>query len=108
MNIRVIILIFTAYFFASMAEAEQLKTICTSSPTICTTFVGEDDPRFDPFVQHMLVRQQLETLPTDWRLTHFYVPHFDDTRAREEMQIQFLDHLNQREAAEAEVQAGDE
>ncbi len=108
MNIRVIILIFTAYFFASMAEAEQLKTICTSSPTICTTFVGEDDPRFDPFVQHMLVRQQLETLPTDWRLTHFYVPHFDDTRAREEMQIQYLDHLNQRKAADAEAQADDE
>jgi len=108
MNIRVIILIFTAYFCASMAEAEQLKTICTSSPTICTTFVGNEDPRFDPFVQHMLVREQLNSLPTDWRLTHFYVPYYEDTRAREEMQIQFLDHLNQREAAEADAPADKE
>lgn len=102
MNIRVILLIIAVYVFASMAKAEQLKTVCTSSPTVCTTFVGEDDARFDPFVQHMLVREQLEALPTDWRLTHFYVPHYVDQRALEEMQIQFMDQLNQREAAAAE------
>jgi hypothetical protein len=107
MNIRVIILIVAAYFFASVAKSEQLKTICTPSPTVCTTFIGETDARFDPFVQHMLVREQLQTLPTDWRVTHFYVPYYDDHRALEEMQIQFLDHLNQREAA-GNDESGDE
>ena len=104
-NIRIIVLIFGVYFLASVAKAEQLKTICTPSPTICTTFVGDDDPRFDPFVQHMLVRRQLDSLPTDWQLTHFYVPHYVDQRALEEMQIQFLDHLNQREAAKEAAEA---
>lgn len=101
MNIRIIVLILVAYFCASVVKAEQLKTICTPSPTVCTTFVGDADARFDPFVQHMLVREQLHSLPTDWRVTHFYVPHTIDQRALEEMQIQFLDQLNRREAAEA-------
>ncbi len=88
------------------ANAEPIHVVCTPSPIVCTSFVLTQHDRFDSTVQHFLVRQQLESLPTGWRIVNFYIPYPERTRAVEESQIRYLDQLNQRsktEAAAAEV-----
>lgn len=91
---------------SASANADPIHVVCTSSPIVCTSHVLTQHDRFDSAVQHLLVRQQLESLPTGWRIVNFYIPYPANTRAVEESQIRFLDHMNQRsktEAAEAEV-----
>jgi len=93
------------FIFAS-ASAEPIHVVCTPGPIICTSFVLTLDDRFDSAFQHLLVRQQLESLPTGWQIVNFYIPYPERTRAVEESQIRYLDQLNQRsktEAAAAEV-----
>ena len=88
------------------ANAESIHVVCTSSPIVCTSYVFAQHDRFDSTTQHLLVRQQLDSLPTGWKIVNFYLPYPADTRVVEESQIRFLDHLNQRaktKAAEAEV-----
>ena len=93
-------------FILANASAEPIHVVCTPSPIVCTSYVLTQHDRFDSTVQHLLVRQQLESLPTGWRIVNFYIPYPENTRAVEESQIRYLDQLNQRsktEAAAAEV-----
>lgn len=69
--------------------------ICTPEPLICTTFAAGSKDRFEPLVQHLLVRRQLETQPRGWQMIYVYVPAMDP-RALEELQIRFLDELLSR------------
>ncbi len=96
--------IIAALAWAATARADQLHTICTPNPTVCTSFSPTDGGRFDPLVQHLLVRQQLNQLPTDWQITQFYVPYQRDTRALEEMLIRYLDQLRREAEQEASEQ----
>jgi len=75
--------------------------ICTPQPVVCTSFNLRPDDRFDPFVQHLLVRQQIQALPLGAQITSFYMPYPSDTRSIEEIQIRYMDELRRREAAEA-------
>jgi len=75
--------------------------ICTPQPVVCTSFSLVPDDRFDPFVQHLLVRQQIAALPLRAQITSFYLPYPSDTRSIEEIQIRYMDELRRREAAEA-------
>ena len=77
------------------------QVICTPQPIVCTSFSLVPNDRYDPFVQHLLVRQQIESLPLGARITSFYMPYPSDTRNIEEIQIRYLDELRRREAAEA-------
>lgn len=93
---------------ASMLSSSALlangsPVICTPNPTICTTFRITPGDRFDPFVQHLLVRQQLNALPLTPQITNFYMPYTIDKRDLEEIQIRFLDELRRRTEAEADV-----
>jgi|GEM_PF-5479345 len=87
-----------AGLIASAADADGNHTICTPNPVICTTFDLAPDDRFDPFVQHLLVRQQLQALPLATPITNFYMPYPLDKRSLEEIQIRFMDELRRREA----------
>ncbi len=89
-----------AGLIASAVDADGNNTICTPNPVICTTFDLVPDDRFDPFVQHLLVRQQLQALPLTAPITNFYMPYPLDKRSIEEIQIRFMDELRRREAAE--------
>ncbi|MGI9341869.1 MAG: hypothetical protein ACR2QV_03415 [Gammaproteobacteria bacterium] len=74
--------------------------ICTPQPVVCTSFNLVPDDRFDPFVQHLLVRQQIQALPLGAQITNLYVPYVMDKRNIEEIQIRYLDELRRRQAAE--------
>ncbi len=78
--------------------------VCTPQPVICTTIAATSNDRFSPFVQHLLVRSQLESQPKGWQRVFLYVPSMD-TRALEELQIRFLDELMARQKGEAANQA---
>lgn len=85
-------------FTGSLAFADGgVQTICTPNPTICTSLRITPDDRYDPFVQHLLVRQQLNALPLNAQITNFYLPYTIDKRGLEEIQIRFLDELRRRE-----------
>lgn len=75
-----------------------VHVICTPQPLICTTIAAESNDRFQPLVQHLLVRQQLESQPRGWQMIYIYLPTMDP-RALEELQIRFLDELLQRKRA---------
>jgi len=81
--------------------------ICTPQPVVCTSFNLQPSDRFDPFVQHLLVRQQIQALPLAAQITSFYMPYPSDTRSIEEIQIRYMDELRRREAAEAAVEAAE-
>ena len=87
-------------FILARANAEPIHTVCTPNPIFSTSFVLTPEHRFDPIVQHLLVRQQLEALPTGWQIVSFYIPYPENTRALEESQIRYLDQLNQRSKTE--------
>ena len=93
---------------SSALLANGSPIICTPNPTICTTFRITPEDRFDPFVQHLLVRQQLNALPLTPRITNFYMPYTIDKRGLEEIQIRFLDELRRRAEAEAEAEVTEE
>ena len=88
---------------SSAALANGAPVICTPNPTICTTFRIDSDDRYDPFVQHLLVRQQLNALPLDAQITNFYMPYTIDKRGLEEIQIRFLDELRRRTDTDTEA-----
>ena len=77
-----------------------VSVICTPQPVVCTGFNLTPDDRFDPFVQHLLVRQQIQALPLGAQITNFYMPYPSDTRSIEELQIRYMDELRRRQAAE--------
>ena len=83
--------------------ADGNSLICTPNPIICTRFNIDSGDRFDPFVQHLLVRQQVQALPLAPQITNFYMPYQLDKRGLEEIQIRYMDELRRREAAEAEA-----
>lgn len=80
----------------ALSSAQELTpathVICTPQPLICTTIAASSKDRFEPLVQHLLVRQQLEAQPKGWQMIYLYVPAMDP-RALEELQIRFLDEL---------------
>lgn len=78
--------------------------ICTPEPLICTTFAASSKDRFEPLVQHLLVRRQLESQPRGWQMIYVYVPAMDP-RALEELQIRFLDELLSRKKEEEQESA---
>lgn len=82
--------------------------ICTPHPVVCTSFDLVPDDRFDPFVQHLLVRQQIESLPLGAQITSLYVPYVVDKRNIEEIQIRYMDELRRRQAAEEAAAAAAE
>lgn len=92
----------------SAAAADEVTpaatVICTPQPVICTTIAASSNDRFTPFVQHLLVRSQLESQPKGWQMVFLYVPSMD-TRALEELQIRFLDELLARQKAEGAPKA---
>lgn len=96
-------LILAAALICTTASADGNSFICTPNPIICTRFNIDSGDRFDPFVQHLLVRQQIHALPLAPRITNFYMPYQFDRRGLEEIQIRFMDELRQREAAEAQA-----
>ncbi len=84
------------------ADADGAHMICTPNPVVCTNFDLVPNDRFDPFVQHLLVRQQIQALPLAPQITNFYMPYQLDKRSLEEIQIRFMDELQRREAAKTE------
>ena len=104
---RSLILMGLAMLVVEAALATDVRVVCTSRPTICTTF-GDDTTRFDPFVQHLLVQRELARLPKDWQITSFYVPYRVDPRELEEIQIRYLDQMNQRREMQAAMEAAAE
>ena len=107
MRISLLISGLLAAFIWGTAGADGSHVICTPQPVVCTSFSLVPDDRFDPFLQHMLVRQQLQALPLAARITSFYLPYPSDTRSIEEIQIRYLDELRRREAAEAEAETAE-
>jgi len=88
---------------SSSVDADGTQHICTPNPVVCTSFNLAPSDRFDPFVQHLLVRQQIQALPLAPQITNFYMPYRLDKRSLEEIQIRYLDELQRRAAAEAEA-----
>lgn len=86
------------------AYADGTQMICTPDPIVCTRFDLVPNDRFDPFVQHLLVRQQIQALPLAPQITNFYTHYQLDDRSLEEIQIRYLDELNRRAAAEVEAE----
>ncbi|MFQ5634311.1 MAG: hypothetical protein ACE5G3_03135 [Gammaproteobacteria bacterium] len=85
---------------AASAGADGSHVICTAQPIVCTSFDIASDDRFDPFVQHLLVRQQIEALPLGAQITSFYLSYPSDRRSIEEIQIRYMDELQRRKASE--------
>jgi len=83
--------------------ADGTQHICTPNPVVCTSFNIVPSDRFDPFVQHLLVRQQIQALPLAPQITNFYMPYQLDKRSLEEIQIRYMDELLRRADAEAEA-----
>lgn len=81
--------------------------ICTPEPLICTTFAAGSKDRFEPLVQHLLVRRQLEAQPKGWQMIYVYVPAMDP-RALEELLIRFLDELLARKNEKEQERAAQE
>jgi len=74
-----------------------VRLICSPHPPlICASF--STSGRFDPLMQQLMVRQQLDGQAKGWGVIFLYVPN-TDTRALEELQIRFLDELLARERA---------
>jgi hypothetical protein len=94
-------LILAAGLICTTVSADGNSLICTPNPVICTRFNIDSGDRFDPFVQHLLVRQQLNALPLGAQITNFYMPYPLDKRGIEEIQIRYIDELRRRKAAEA-------
>ncbi len=92
-----------AGLICTAASADGTNMICTPDPIICTRFNIVPSDRFDPFVQHLLVRQQVQALPLAPQITNFYMHYQLDKRGLEEIQIRYMDELQRRAAAEAEA-----
>ncbi len=103
MKIRFITASLLAGLISQAGSADGTQFICTPNPVVCTSFDLVPNDRFDPFVQHLLVRQQLQALPLTSQITNFYMPYQLDKRSLEEIQIRFLDELRRRETTEAET-----
>ncbi len=84
-------------------SADGTQMICTPSPIVCTHFDMTTSDRFDPFVQHLLVRQQIQALPLAPQITNFYTRYDLDHRSLEEIQIRYMDELRRREATETKT-----
>ena len=88
-----------ALAMAGAAPADEQKTpvhvICTAQ-LICTSIVAGSKDRFDPLIQQLLARGQLDSQPRGWQLLYIYVPDAD-TQSLEELRIRFLDELLQRQ-----------
>jgi hypothetical protein len=63
-------------------------------PLVCASF--STTGRFDPLMQQLMVRRQLDGQAKGWGVIFLYVPNADP-RALEELQIRFLDELLARE-----------
>jgi hypothetical protein len=85
---------------AASGVGAPFHAICAPQPTICTTFLLGPDDRFDPFVQHLLVRGQLEALPTHWVPFYFLLPPVEDPHLLE-LQIRYLDELLRRRSVDS-------
>lgn len=92
-----------AGLIGNTVAADGTQMICTPDPIVCTRFDLNTKDRFDPFVQHLLVRQQVQALPLAPQISNFYLHYELDTRSLEEIQIRFMDELQRREAAESET-----
>jgi hypothetical protein len=76
-------------------EPQPVRLICSPRPPlVCASF--STNGRFDPLMQQLMVRQQLDGQAKDWGVIFLYVPNADP-RALEELQIRFLDELLARE-----------
>ena len=76
-------------------EPQPVRLMCAPRPPlICASF--STTGRFDPLMQQLMVRQQLDGQAKGWGVIFLYVPNAD-TRALEELQIRFLDELLARE-----------
>lgn len=72
-----------------------VRLMCSPHPPlICASF--STTGRFDPLMQQLMVRQQLDGQAKGWGVIFLYVPNADP-RALEELQIRFLDELLARE-----------
>lgn len=92
-----------AGLICSAVDADGTQHICTPNPVVCTSFNITPSDRFDPFVQHLLVRQQVQALPLTPQITNFYMPYQLDKRSLEEIQIRYMDELLRRADAEAKI-----
>ncbi len=101
MKTAIIAIGFSIGCFSASAIAEPIHVVCTSNPIVCTSFAPTVHDQFDSAVQHLLVRQQLASLPTGWQIVNFYIPYPENSRLLEESQIRYLDQLNQRSSTDA-------
>jgi len=82
-------------FVAAADEPQPVRLVCSPHPPlICASF--STSGRFDPLMQQLMVRQQLDGQAKGWGVIFLYVPNADP-RALEELQIRFLDELLARE-----------
>ena len=88
-----------ALAIGGVTPADEQKTpvhvICTAQ-LICTSIIAGSKDRFDPLIQQLLARGQLDAQPRGWQLLYIYVPDAD-TQSLEELRIRFLDELLQRQ-----------
>jgi hypothetical protein len=76
-------------------EPPPVRLMCSPHPPlICASF--STNGRFDPLMQQLMVRQQLDGQAKGWGVIFLYVPNADP-RALEELQIRFLDELLARQ-----------
>jgi len=74
---------------------QPVRLVCSPQPPlICASF--STTGRFDPLMQQLMVRQQLDGQAKGWGVIFLYVPN-TDVSALEELQIRFLDELLARE-----------
>jgi hypothetical protein len=93
MNPRMIALVtlLTLPLIAAADDPQPVHLVCSPKPLVCTS-----SARFDPLMQQLMVRKQLEGQPKGWSVIFLYVP-VTDARELEELQIRFLDELLKRE-----------
>jgi hypothetical protein len=87
-------------FLASASDGPPVHLVCAPKPLVCMGVASNPDARFDPLIQQLMVKQQLDAQPKGWSVIFLYVPD-SNTRELEEMQIRLLEELLSRERATA-------
>jgi hypothetical protein len=87
-------------FLALASDDPPVHLVCAPRPLVCMGVASKPDSRFDPLIQQLLVKQQLDAQPKGWSVIFLYVPD-TNTRELEEIQIRLLAELLARERAAA-------
>jgi hypothetical protein len=107
MRLTLIVIAFATLAMPTLTAADEVSPVnlvCSPRPPlVCASFSTTAPGRFDPLMQQLMVRQQLDGQAKGWGVIFLYVPNAD-VRTLEELQIRFLDELLARERAAKSAQ----